>query len=174
MFTKKSLFIVLSVVVVIFLMNLFVLYMPFNKIINQDERNKGISVIPHYEYFVNPTVLVYDLRGISSDKSMMDVFRVLLQYSEQMKEHHFNRVILSANGKTKFVMKGEFFNNLGVEYGTQNPMYTIRTFPQNLYRMSGEQAFGTWEGGMLGVLTKQMEDFNTFHQEWYLKDMLDK
>jgi hypothetical protein len=172
---KKTSIIIFGLILsTILLVNFFVLYLPFNKIIKQDERNKGISVIPHYEYFVNPSVLVYDLRSIASDKSMMDVFRVLLEYSEQMKTHHFNHVILSVKGTSKFVIKGEFFNTTGMEYGTQNPMYTIRTFPENLYKINGEQAFQTWEGGMLGVLSKQMEDFSSFHHEWYFKEISEK
>ena len=51
-------------------------------------------------------------------------------------------------------------------------MYTIRTFPENLRTPDGERAFSVWEGGMFGVLKAQMEDFNEFHDEWYMDDMM--
>lgn len=60
---------------------------------------------------------------------------------------------------------------MGVEYGTQNPVYTMRTFPENLYRPDGTAAFGTWTGGLFGVLGKQMEDFIEFHKQWYVNEL---
>jgi hypothetical protein len=50
-------------------------------------------------------------------------------------------------------------------------MYTLRTLPENLNRPDGEQAFGTWTGGMLGVLGHQMEDFAEWHSAWYIRDL---
>jgi len=32
----------------------------------------------------------------------------------------------------KFVLEGDYFQTLGKEYGTQNPVYTMRTFPEKL------------------------------------------
>ena len=60
---------------------------------------------------------------------------------------------------------------LGEEFGEQNPVYTIRTFPEHLSRPDGAQAFSTWTGGILGVLSKQMDDFNKFNKEWYIEDL---
>jgi len=31
----------------------------------------------------------------------------------------------------------------------------------------GSRAYSGWIGGVLGVLEKQMEDFNDFHKKWY-------
>ena len=73
--------------------------------------------------------------------------------------------------RTKFLLDGESFRVLGAEYDTQNPVYTMRTFPSKLNRADGAKAFSTWTGGMIGVLGKQMDDFNAFHKEWYLADL---
>ena len=40
----------------------------------------------------------------------------------------------------------------------------MRTFPENLYRPDGQKAFGTWIGGLLGLLAKQIKDFTEFHK----------
>lgn len=133
--------------------------------------NKGVEVFTHYQYFVNPNVLVYDLRNVSEDTSPMDVTRVLLQFADRQKARTFSTVELCHRGTEKFVLKGEFFQKLGEEYGTQNPAYTLRTLPQNIYKLDGTQAFGSWTGGLLGVLAKQMEDFANFHRDWYIDDL---
>lgn len=139
--------------------------------IKSDPRNAGIEASAHYENYMSPSVLVFNLNKISENNSPTDVFRVFLQYSERMKNKSFDRVILAHNGKVKFQIKGQYFKTLGVEFEGQNPIYTIRTFPENLSRPDGTQAFGTWTGGILGVLAEQMNDFNKFHQEWYLDDI---
>jgi hypothetical protein len=135
-----------------------------------DPRNEGIRVFVHYKYFVNLNTLVYDLREVSGTSSPMDVTRVLLQYAEQQKERSFTVVELSHRGNGKFLLQGDYFRKLGQEYGTQNPVYTLRTLPENLYKSNGSHAFGTWTGGMLGVLGSQMDDFTTWHRAWYIDE----
>ncbi|WLI89235.1 hypothetical protein Q4S45_21475 [Massilia sp. R2A-15] len=142
--------------------------------IAKDARNKGIEVFAHYKYFVNPNVLVYDLRKVSEENSPMDVTRVLLQFSEQLKERKFDTVELSHRGANKFVLKGEFFQTVGQEHGLQNPIYTIRTLPENVYKPDGSKAYGEWSGGLLGVLGHQMEDFADLHRTWYIDDLAGK
>ncbi len=126
----------------------------------------------YHEIYVNPSVIVLDLKSVSSTNSMVDVFRVLMQFSVRMKDRDFERILLSYRGDVKFQIKGNYFKQLGNEYGEQNPVYTMRTFPEKLYRPDGSRAFGSWSGGLLGVLSKQMNDFNEFHQQWYLKEIL--
>jgi hypothetical protein len=101
----------------------------------------------------------------------MDVFRVFLQFAARMKDQRISRVELAHHGVTKFLVPGEYFAQLGAEYGEQNPIYTIRTFPEHLYLPDGTPAYGTWTGGVLGVMTKQMDDFNDAQHKWYIDDL---
>ena len=140
-------------------------------VINADERNRGISAYAHYKYFVVPSSIVFDLRKLSDESSPADVTRVLLQFSETLKDRTFSDVTLSHSGRPKFLLQGEYFKTLGIEYGTQNPVYTMRTFPENVQKLDGTAAFGNWTGGWLGVVGKQMEDFNEFHKQWYIADL---
>jgi len=151
--------------------NYFFLQRPLSAV-TDDQRNAGIHVFAHYEYFLNPNVLVYDLRTVSKESSPMDVTRVLAQYAEKIKARSFNSVTLSHQGKAKFKMQGTYFQTLGAEYGTQNPAYTLRTLPQNIYKLDGTPAFETWTGGMLGVLGRQMDDFVAWHRAWYIEDLI--
>jgi hypothetical protein len=141
------------------------------EVLDKDPRNKGVEVSVHYKTYVNPSVLVYDLRGISGTNSRLDVTRVLLQFAEQVKDRKFERVELAFRGETKFLLEGDYFQELGREYNFQNPVYTMNHLPENLRRPDGTRAFGTWTGGLLGVSLKQMEDFNDFHDQWYWRSL---
>lgn len=141
-------------------------------IIDSDYRNEGVSVFFHFEWLVNPSVIVFDIREVKSDKSPMDVSRVLLQLSEALKDNNYKKVILSFKGRPKFMLEGDFLKKTGMEYGIQNPAYTLRSLPQNVYNLDGTQAFPTWTGGLIGVLGKQMEDLTEFHKQWYINELV--
>jgi hypothetical protein len=79
----------------------------------------------------------------------------------------FEKVVLARAGTPVFLVKGAEFSTIGAEFGAgQNPVYLIRTLPEKLFRPSGEAAFGRWQGGLLGVLGKQMEDANEAARQW--------
>ena len=171
---KKFLFIIpailLLAVALIWGWNYFNLQISMNEVINEDNRNEGIDVSVTYGNYFNTGVLVYDLKSVEGSKSPADVFRVLLQYANKMKNKEFDEVLLQHKGITKFKIQGIYFKRLGEEYTFQNPVYTMRTFTENLSNPDGSNAYSSWTGGMLGVLGKQMEDFNDFHKRWYIED----
>ena len=142
-----------------------------SEVIAADYRNEGIKLTAHYGNYINQKELTVDISGFTEDKRPVDVFRVFLQFAEKLKERDFERIIFASKGEAKFYLKGEDFKALGVEYGEQNPIYTMRTFPEKLYTPDGDAAFSRWTGGVLGVASKQMEDFLEFHRQWYINDL---
>jgi len=172
---KKTIIIICAFIIVaaigIFSFNYFQLQSRMNDVLKSDPRNNGVEVSVHFGNYVNPSILVYDLKSISNTNSMADVFRVFLQFSEKVQSKKFDVVELSFRGKTKFKIEGNYFQIVGKEYSWQNPVYTMRNFPENLLNLDGSRAYPEWTGGWLGVLGKQMEDFNDFHKKWYLEDM---
>lgn len=142
------------------------------KVLSND-RNKNVEVLVYFSDLHNSQDLVYDLVNISGEDSAADIFRILLQFSEQIKEKNFDSVHLSYQGQEKFFLKGDYFQKLGKEYSVQNPVYTVRTFPENVYNPDGYQAYPTWTGGVIGVVGKQMEDFTDFYKKWYLNDWVE-
>ena len=74
--------------------------------------------------------------------------------------------------KEKFFLKGGYFNKIGTEYIFQNSFYTLRKLPENVCLLDGSPAFSTWSGGLLGVVGKQMDDLNEFHERWYISDII--
>lgn len=152
--------------------NYFTLSRLMNSVKESDFRNEGIEVSVYYENYINPDVIVFDLKHVNWDKSQADIFRVFWQFSAQLWKKRFNKVILAYQGKAKFYITGAHFYKLGIEYGIENPIYITRTLPENVYKLNGERAFPIWTGGMIGVLNKQMENFNELGQQWYLNDMI--
>jgi hypothetical protein len=152
--------------------NYLTLQNQMNEVLKSDPRNKGVEVSVHYQTYINPSVLVYDLRGLSGTNSKVDVFRSFLQFAEKLKDKKFEKVELAFRGETRFVLDGDYFQGLGREYATQNPVWTMNHFPENLRLPDGTLAYGTWTGGWLGVAGKQIEDFNDVHDKWYMRDIL--
>ncbi|MDI1270531.1 MAG: hypothetical protein PSV40_15695 [Polaromonas sp.] len=151
--------------------NYFFLQRHLTRVLDADPRNKGVEAVVHYKFFVLPSTLVFDLRAVSPTNSPIDVARVLLQFAQTQKEQAFTLVQLAHKGTEKFQLDGSYFRTLGQEYGTQNPVYTMRTLAENVRHLDGSSAFGTWTGGLLGVMGKQMEDFRRFHEQWYIDDL---
>lgn len=145
--------------------NFISLQLPLNTIISSDPRNSSVSASASYQWMINPGVIVFSVNDTSS-ATPADITRILLQYAERLESRAFNSVLLARNGKPVFVLKGEYFKQLGEEYGSQNVIYTLRTLPENVYELDGSPAFSSWSGGWLGVMSKQLEDLNIFYSRW--------
>lgn len=131
-----------------------------------------LSVWAYHRYLVTPGTVVFDLRSVSMESSAIDADRVMLRFAQALKERRFERVILAYKGTPKFQFKGDYFQGLGKDFEGQNPIYTLRTLPENVLKLDGTQAFGSWTGGWIGVVGKQMEDLTAFHAQWFLDDVL--
>ena len=166
----KKFFIITIPPVCILLINYSLLSIPSNSAISGDSRNDGVDIWVHYEYFINPGTLVFDLRSVGGDKSTADVFRVLFQVAEKFQGKRFDKVILSSKGKRKFYIEGSYFKEIGSSFSYQNPMYLLRTFPENTFLLNNTKAYATWTGGALGVMGKQMEDLNELAKYWVMAD----
>lgn len=139
-------------------------------VLKADPRNAGIEVSVRTD--TSRSTLVYDLRAISMSNSAADVFRVLLQFARAERSLTFKSVELAFRGQVRFRLTGEYFKQLGEEYGTQNSVYTMRTFTENVFKPDGSSAYPRWSGGLIGVAAKQTEQFSQFHHEWFMDDLL--
>jgi hypothetical protein len=132
----------------------------------EDSRNAPFSL--EARYGDDAKTLVLDLREVNS-AAPADLWRGLFQSAEALhnKGLTFDHIVLKRSGSPVFLMSGADFETLGTEFGSgQNPVYLLRTLPEKLDRPDGTAAFATWEGGLLGVATKQIEDVNTAAREW--------
>ena len=156
------------IALIIYLFNYFFLQQVVNKELANDNRNSTISISVHYQYYVNPNVLIFDIKDVNGF-SKIDIFRCFLQTAYALKEARFGKVELSSKGKTKFYVTCEYFNKTGKEYETQNSIYTLRTFPENLFNNDGRQAYQSAGGGFISAMTDEMNNVNDAFDKW-LKD----
>ena len=126
------LFIVISAMATVLVLNYYKIQKPLDVIIESDYRNKGIDISVHYGNYILPSTLVINVHQISGEKTPGDVFRVMLQLAEKLSDKDFEYIELSSKGVLKFTLKGEYFKLLGVQYNNQNPVYTIRTFHNSI------------------------------------------
>lgn len=114
--------------------------------------------------------IVFNVVSVTGEVSMADMMRMMLKSAEALKDRDFGRVYLASRGSEKFYLDGAYFKQLGEESLTQNPIYTVRTMPENVYSLDGAKAFGEWTGGLFAVVGKQMEEVAEFHRKWWLED----
>lgn len=136
--------------------------------LSEDYRNDSIHLRVYHRYGVIPDEIVIDLRQIEDSASMADVDRVLFTVAEALQARDYSHVYLAYRGSSRYMLDGEYFADVGREYAYQNPVYLVRTLPENVLRLDGRPAFQTWTGGMLGVLNAQLRDHEEFHLHWYL------
>lgn len=160
----------ISAVACIWMYNEMALQRPLQRVLSSDPRNHVVKVKAHFDGWVDMHSVVFDLTDIADDSRQVDIFRVLLQYAEEQKAQQYGQVILAAYGRKKFVIPGDYFQQLGREFDGQNPVYTMRTFPHHLSAMDGANSFPEPDGGMLWILNKELEQFNDFNKLWYLDD----
>ncbi|MCW2243170.1 hypothetical protein [Azospirillum canadense] len=155
----------------IFGYNALTLNAPVQSRLAGDARNRGVEVWTYHRYGLVPSQIVFDLRNVSDNNSPLDVTRTLLQAASALKDRSYDTVYLAWRGQARYVLDGGYFRTLGREFGDQNPIYTLRTLPENVRHLNGSQAFGTWTGGWLGVTNAQMSDLQRFHEGWFLRDL---
>jgi hypothetical protein len=139
---------------------------PLAKALGSDSRNRSIDASAYYRYNIPFGSVVLNIDDIGSDTKNVDMMRVMLQFAQSQKHSNHDWLILSCRGKEKFMIRGSHFKTMGVDYGSENPMYTMRTLPENVYRMDGRRAYPVWEGGALGVMAEQRKNFSEFTTEW--------
>lgn len=150
--------------------NQVVLQDPLQRVLLSDPRNRVVEVSARFGGWVDTSTVVFDLTEISPNASNVDIFRVFLEYAEAQKTHHFGWVVLAAYGREKFMVPGDYFQQLGTEYSTQNPIYTMRTFAHHVVAMDGSKPYPEVDGGLLYVMTKEMDQFKEFNARWFFDD----
>lgn len=142
--------------------NLFLLQEPVNDIIRENAAFQGMQVSAHYEYWVIPGVVVYDLKGLSFRQTPIDVHTAFLEFAKKLKEKRYSRVDLSYRGRTKFSIDGASFSKLGHEYAKRNFDYVLYSFP-GLFRSAD---------GKAPAAANERDALLEFHRRWYGEDQL--
>jgi len=158
---------VLLVPTLVFVLNYGLFQRAIDEVIERDDRNQSMSVRAHWRWYVDPTVLVYDLRETSLDTKGVDVLRAFLQFAYRQKDRHFGRVVLAWRGTPRFFLTGADFAELGRQYAYRSPVDTMVVIPAMVRRPDGTPAFPL--AGQLPFFEQQQRrlvDFTRFVTEW--------
>jgi len=142
--------------------NVFLLQEPVNDVLHRNAAFRGMQVSAHYEYWVVPGVVVYDLKQLSFRQTPIDVHTAFLEFAKSVRTKRYKRVDLSYKGVTKFSIDGESFQRLGDEYAKRNFDYVLYTFPRLFHRSDGRNASDA----------SQRDALLDFHRHWYGEDPL--
>lgn len=144
--------------------NVLLLQQPVNDIVRENSALRGMKVSAHYQYWIIPGVVVYDLEELSFRQTPIDVHTAFLEFAKKMKAKRYSRVDLSFRGTTKFSIDGASFTRLGEEYSKRNFDYVLYSFPR-LFRA----AEGT---APVPPGTTERDSLLEFHRRWYGQDQL--
>ena len=142
--------------------NLFLLQEPVNDILRENSAFHGMKVSAHYQYWVVPGVVVYDLKGLTFRQTPIDVHTAFLEFAKELKEKRYSRVDLSYRGTTKFSIDGASFAKLGNEYAKRNFDFVLYSFP-GLFRSTD---------GRKPESATERDALLDFHRRWYGNDQL--
>ncbi len=142
--------------------NLFLLQEPVNDILHRNSAFAGMEVSAHYEYWVVPGVIVYDLEKLSIKQTPIDVHTAFLEFAQKMRTRRYSQVKLSYHGTTKFSMTGASFRRLGEEYAKRNFEFVLYSFPSLFHP---EDHVRSPEPG-----TSDRDALLEFHRQWYGED----
>jgi hypothetical protein len=144
--------------------NFFLLQEPVNDILHENAAFRGMEVSAHYQYYVVPGVIVYDLKGLSFRQTPIDVHTAFLEFAKKVKEKRYSRVDLSYKGATKFSIDGASFAKLGTEYAKRNFDYVLYSFPRLFQPADGTRP--------LAPGSSDRDSLLEFHRKWYGQDQL--
>ncbi len=145
--------------------NALLVQQPMNDVLRENDAFRGMEVSAHYEYWVVPGVVVYDLRQLSFRQTPIDVHTAFLEFAKRMRAKRYSRVDLSWRGTAKFSIDGSSFRRLGEEYARHN-------FDFVLYRFAS--LFKPAPGTHIPPQGSDRDALVEFHREWYGEDVMTK
>lgn len=144
--------------------NLLLLQEPVNDILRDNAAFRGMEVSAHYQYWVVPGVVVYDLKSLSFRQTPIDVHTAFLEFAKELKEKRYSRIDLSYQGQTKFTIDGASFARLGEEYAKRNFDFVLYRFARLFEPADGAAPIPPEESERDALLE--------FHRRWYGEDLL--
>ncbi|HVR40894.1 MAG TPA: hypothetical protein VMU84_17515, partial [Thermoanaerobaculia bacterium] len=144
--------------------NLFLLQEPVNDILRENAAFRGMNISAHYQYWIVPGVVVYDLRELSVRQTPIDVQTAFLEFAKRLRAKKYDRIELSYRGTTKFSIDGASFRRLGDEFHKGNLDYVLYSFPRLFRAEDGAKTPDAKASDRDALLQ--------FHRQWYGEDPL--
>ncbi|MDP9360453.1 MAG: zinc ribbon domain-containing protein [Acidobacteriota bacterium] len=145
--------------------NVMLLQQPVNDVLRENAAFRGMEVSAHYQYYMVPGVVVYDLRAIGVRQTPIDVHTAFLEFAKKVRDKRYKRVDLSYRGTTKFSIDGASFHKIGEEYAKRNFDYVLYTFPRLFHHVGASSA-------AVKPSASDRDALLQFHRQWYGDDQL--
>lgn len=160
---KKLIFVGTPVVASLlgFLANFLLLQQPLNQVLSQNASFRGMDISAHYEYWIIPGVVVYDLKELQPQHTPLHVQAAFFEFAKKLKESKVKRVELSHQGVQKFTLDGDSFRDLA-------DSYEKREFAKVLFAMPRLVKPKVTADPQNDVSAK--DALLEFHKQWYLAD----
>ena len=142
--------------------NLVLLQEPMNDVLKQNIAFRGMQVSTHYEYWVVPGVVEYNLQTLTLRQAPIDVHTALLEFAKKLRTKRYSRVDLSYHGIRKFSIDGASFQRIGEEYAKHNFDFVLYKAPQLFRTNNGKHLTNTSDHDALVQ----------FHRQWYGDDSI--
>lgn len=116
----------------------------------------------YYRMGVIPGDIVFDMRDIDAAADFDDVMSAFLDFAEQLQEREISRVHIAHRGRTRFLLDGEVFGEIGSAGG----WYSDRELADRVLRHVRHADGSPFEAGP--------SDFDrafAFFQGWYIQDI---
>jgi len=144
--------------------NVILLQQPVDDVLHSNPASfAGMQVSAHYQYYMVPGVVVYDLRTIGVRQTPIDVHTAFLEFAKKVKDKRYKRVDLSYRGTTKFSIDGGSFHKIGDEYAKRNFDYVLYTVPRLFHREGTD---------VIQPIASDRDALLQFHRQWYGNDQL--
>jgi hypothetical protein len=145
-----------------YLANFLFLQQPMNEILQSNSAFQGMSVSAHYEYWIVPGVVVYDLKRLGTESTPLQVHTAFLEYARKMKDRDFDRVNLRFRGQDRFMLEGQEFRRAGLEYANRNFSWVLFDLPR-LFHATGRVTQPPDSSDADALLE--------FHRRWYADEL---
>ena len=142
--------------------NVLLLQEPMNEILHRNSAFLGMEVSAHYEYWIVPGVVEYDLRSISFRQTPIDVHTAFLEFAKRLRTKRYSRIDLSYRGTTKFTLDGSAFREIGEQYAKRNFAFVLYTFPKLFHSVGPPDP----------PSANDHDALVEFHRHWYGSDLM--
>jgi hypothetical protein len=115
--------------------------------------------------------IVFDVRSCKGDSRLIDPLHLLLQFGRKIRNESFSHILLAAGGTEVYRLNKSDLDELTDQYELGGRIWAFNHWPERLRKPTGERAFESWSGGLLGVMNGQIEDINMALKTWLGKAM---
>lgn len=110
--------------------------------------------------------IVFDVRACKGDSRLIDPLHLLMQFGYKIKDTPIAYLSIASGGEEVYRLEKSDLDELARQYELGARIWAFDHWPERLKKPTGERAFESWSGGLLGVMKGQMEDLNEALRAW--------